>query len=174
MMKKIILITGFILIYSAVFAQKQQYRLVEGDVGASMPFGMPAIYGEQTVDIYPGLYGELRFNIPNRHLSVGTQLYLTGWTVTGYEVYTSNCHTTVFNAVFDYNFNEIKGFLLPFAGSGIGMASLNGDASLYISPRIGIEAWNRIRFSFGYNLTSGPYKGFVVKLGFVFGGGKKK
>jgi hypothetical protein len=173
-MKKIILFISFILIYSTAFAQKQQYKLVEGELGVSMPFGIPHVYGEQSTEIYPGLYGELRFNIPNRHLSVGTQLYIIGWTVTGYEVYEEKYNTIALNTVFDYNFNEIKGFLLPFIGSGIGLADLNRLSVLYISPRIGIEAWNRIRFSFGYNLTNRSYSGFVVKLGFVVGGGKKK
>jgi hypothetical protein len=172
-MKKIIFFTGFILFCSTAFAQKQQYRLVEGELGVSMPFGIPDVFGEQTEDIYPGLYGELRFNIPNRHLSIGTQLYLAGWEITGYgRKY--EYHTLAFNTVFDYNFNEIKGIFLPFAGSGIGLANLDGSSILFISPRIGVEVWNRIRFSFGYNLTAYSYKGFVVKLGLVFGGGKKK
>jgi hypothetical protein len=173
-MKKIILFTGFILIYSIMFAQKQQYKLVEGELGVAMPFGMPAVYGEQSTEIYPGLYAELRFNIPNTHLSIGNQLYLASWTVTGYETYTEKYSTVVFNTVYDYNFNEIKGVLLPFVGSGIGFGYLQKEAVLYISPRIGVEVWNRIRFSFGYNLTARSYSGFVVKLGFVFGGGKKK
>ncbi|MDR1182392.1 MAG: hypothetical protein LBL13_10495 [Bacteroidales bacterium] len=173
-MKKVILLTGFIVIYSAVFAQKQQYKLVEGELGLSMPFGMPATYGEESLEISPGLYGEIRFNIPNRHLSVGAQLYITGWTVTGYDTYTSKRNTIALNTVFDYNFNEIKGFLLPFAGFGIGLANLNESSELYISPRIGVEVWNRLRFSFGYNFTAYSYSGFVVKLGFVVGGGKKK
>jgi hypothetical protein len=172
-MKQIILLTGFIVIYSAAFAQKQQYRLVEGELGVSMPFGIPATYSEQSMEISPGLYGEIRFNIPDRHLSIGTQLYLAGWTVKGYDV-SNKRNTVALNTVFDYNFSEIKGFLLPFAGSGIGLASLNESSKLYISPRIGVEVWNRLRFSFGYNITNRLYSGFVVKLGFVAGGGKKK
>jgi hypothetical protein len=78
------------------------------------------------------------------------------------------------NTVFDYNFNEIKGVIMPFAGSGVGFVDLNGSAILFVSPRIGFEVWNRLRFSLGYNLTSRLYSGFVVKLGFVFGGGKQK
>ena len=173
-MKKIVLFIGFILIHSTVFAQKQQYKLVEGELGVSMPFGIPHVYGEQSMEIYPGLYGELRFNIPDRHLSIGTQLYITGWTVTGYDTHENKYNTIALNTVFDYNFNEIKGFILPFIGSGIGLANLNEDSELYISPRIGVEVWNRIRFSFGYNLTARSYSGFVCKLGFVIGGGKKK
>jgi hypothetical protein len=69
---------------------------------------------------------------------------------------------------------KIDNILLPFAGSGIGFASLKKSSRLYISPRIGFEVWNRIRFSVGYNWTAYSYSGFVVKLGFVIGGGKKK
>jgi hypothetical protein len=173
-MKKILLFIVFISIYSIVFAQKQQYRFVEGELGVSMPFGIPQVYGEQTTKLYPGLYGELRFNIPNRHLSIGTQLYLAGWEITGYDIYKRKCNTVALNTVFDYNFNEIKGIIMPFAGSGIGLADLNRSSTLFVSPRIGFEVWNRIRFSFGYNLTDRSYSGFVVKLGFVIGGGKKK
>jgi hypothetical protein len=173
-MQKIIFFISFIFICLNTVAQKDQYKLVEGELGVSMPFGMSATYGEETRELYPGLYGEIRFNIPDRHLSIGTQLYVTGWTVTGYETFTSKRNTVALNTVFDYNFNEIKGFLLPFAGSGIGLANLNESSELYISPRIGVELWNRLRFSFGYNWTVRSYDGFVVKLGFVVGGGKKK
>jgi hypothetical protein len=172
-MKKIALFMVFISIYSSLSAQTQQYRLVEGEFGVSLPFGMPKVYEEQSIDIYPGLYGEIRFNIPNRHLSIGTQLYITSWDIIALGM-TQNHHTSAFTTVFDYNFNEIKGFLLPFIGSGIGLASLDETAILYISPRIGVEVWNRVRFSFGYNLTDSSYSSFVCKLGFVFGGGKRK
>jgi hypothetical protein len=174
MMKKIILSIIFILAYSIIFAQKQEYKLVEGEFGVSMPFGIPKVYGEQTQELYPGLFAEIRFNIPNRHLSIGNQLYLAGWTVTGYEVFKDKYNIVALNTVFDYNFNEIKGIIMPFAGSGIGLADLNSASTLFISPRIGFEVWNRLRFSFGYNLTARSYSGFVVKLGFVFGGGKRK
>jgi hypothetical protein len=173
-MKKIFSFLCFIFICSTALAQKQQYKFAEGEFGVSMPFGMSAIYGEESREIYPGLYGEIRFNIPNRHLSIGAQLYLAGWTITGYDTYVSKRNTVALNTVFDYNFNEIKGFLLPFVGSGIGLANLNESSELYISPRIGVEVWNRVRFSFGYNYTARSYDGFVVKLGFVVGGGKKK
>jgi hypothetical protein len=174
-MKKVLLLIVFISAYSILFAQKQQYKLVEGELGISMPFGMRKIYGEQTIDRYPGLYGELRFNIPNRHLSIGNQVYITSWEVTGYEMYKTRYSTTVlFNTIFDYNFNEIKGFILPFAGAGIGMANINDYAKLYISSRIGLEFWNRARFSIGYNLTNIAGSSFVCKLGFVVGGGKQK
>jgi hypothetical protein len=109
------------------------------------------------MEIYPGLYGELRFNIPNSHLSIGNQLYITSWTVTGYETSKVKYSTVAFNAIFDYNFNEIKGILLPFAGSGIGLANLDKSSIFYVSPRIGVEVWNRLRFSFGYNLTARSY-----------------
>jgi hypothetical protein len=185
-MKKIILLTGFILIYSATFAQKQQYKLVEGELGGAMPFGWtttPLPTGVQSKGLGYGLYGELRFNLPNRHLSIGTQVCFwfagTIVTVTDYSTARYNSRECIAQGtVVDYNFNEIKGFLLPFVGSGIGLASVsdNDDASArpYISPRIGVEVWNRLRFSFGYNLTHYEYSGFIIKLGFVFGGGKKK
>jgi hypothetical protein len=173
-MKKIILFTVFISFYSIIFAQKQEYRLVEGEFGVSMPFGIPKVYNKQTQELYPGLYSEMRFNIPTRHLSAGIQLYVAGWTVTGHEMFESKYNTVTLNTVFDYNFNEIKGIIMPFAGSGIGFADLNSKATLFISPRIGFEVWNRLRFSLGYNLTARSYSGFVVKLGFVFGGGKLK
>ncbi|MDR3246970.1 MAG: hypothetical protein LBT50_11150 [Prevotellaceae bacterium] len=169
-MNRITLLIVFISLYSCLFAQ--QYKRVEGEIGLSLPFGIPKVYSKQSLEISPGAYLEIRFNIPNSHLSIGSQFYATSWIVKANDQ-KEKYHTYAMSTVFDYNFKEIKGFLLPFAGSGIGFGNLNNSSELFVSPRIGIECWNRVRFSFGYNLTSSSHSGFVCKLGFVIGGGKK-
>jgi hypothetical protein len=54
---RLIFVTTLTMILTCTFlsaqeTQKQQYRLVAGEPGVYLPFGMPKVCGGQTVDIY--------------------------------------------------------------------------------------------------------------------------
>ncbi len=84
-------------------------------------------------------------------------------------------------AVFDYYFHHGK-FLSAFVGTGLGLAQRNtissdidnsiGICPSYgpvISPRIGVELWNHVRFSIEARITQRDYNIAAFRIGYSFG-----
>ena len=179
MKTRVILIVAF---FSITFSSFGQYRMVEGEIGFGLPLYRSKLQDETNAIFAPSaIFGELRFNIPGSHFSPGVHIYIGGWEVNTSDNSTRKRNINAIMFVCDYNFNEIKNFIRPFTGFGIGNAQLfDGSLSTWtsgkfiISPRIGVEFWNRARLTLLYHITQKDYGSLNLNIGFVFGGGKIK
>ena len=186
-------IVSTIVYLSITFSSFGQYRMVEGEIGFGLPLYRAELQGETNATFLPSsIFGELGFNIPGSHFSPGVQIYIGGWEVDIPDYLGTSDDLTVRRGlrsimpVFDYNFNEIKNFIRPFAGFGIGYAQLeyetiwthvdnDSNGKIIFAPRIGVEFWSRARLTLSYHMTTiKDFNSLNLNIGFVFGGGKIK
>lgn len=164
----------------------------EGEVGAGIAFGADELNfdGNRTGATF---FAEGRYNIRRLPIDVGLQL---AGTIFHREA--DNAGELKFKswnvlAVADYNFRRCKNVSF-FAGFGAGYAALensapvvfdisapnwagfstqDGQGSFCFMPRVGVELFHRLRFTFDYKFQEKANRHFDFTAGFVFGGGRK-
>ena len=179
-----------ILVISALFVAF--FASAQAQVGRR-PFeaevGILGVYGLNKFDPFTGIYVAARHNFADVPFDLGMEYTNTDFSnKKGYHFFKNQCLKVVSN----YNFYKWKNFT-PFVGLGAGEAWFTMEYEYHIdrddyvkgqcfilSPRIGFEAFDHVRFTLEYDLYPGigqnrfKYSHHLeFKLGFAFGGGKK-
>jgi len=189
-MKKLLLLLVLFLI-PVVHLSAQNYnnvRLVEFELGMGPNIGNK--YNGAKSEIGGQFLAEIRLNMKESPIDAGLQLSLSFLSRKGTSTYyyDHSISHTILTTYVDYNFRKWKRMSL-FGGFGIGFAFVdNGydttipgsqddftvlDRSFLLSPRIGVEFFNRVRLTIDYKMLSKEYAYFGASVGFVFGGGYK-
>lgn len=182
-MKKLFIVFAMLISYLASAQTQVGRRPFEAEIGVN------ASYGLNHFDPFTGWYIAARYNYANIPFDLGMEYSNVSFYNKKKDNYYKNENIKV---VSNYNFYGIKNFT-PFVGMGAGMAwnefhdeYYNGDSvgryvkrSLILTPRVGFEVFDHVRFMVEYNLFptfGGHYKDshhLEFKLGIAFGGGKK-
>ena len=126
---------------------------------------------------------EIRYNLKRKQLSPGFQFTFSGWNRqphgegSGYHQ-----NAFVFLLTTDYNYTKISPKFTPFGGLGVGYSIIReweswtfnspynyNKSHFAISPRIGFEAFKRLRFTTEYMYLGHGNNFFNFRLGFVIG-----
>ncbi len=159
-------------------AQVRDVPLVEGGLSVGVMF--PSVNLFDTAG-YPGgqVAAELRFNTSSK-FDVGTQVSMSRFKQEGLFLNHPDV-VAIFtpSVLFDYNWRPSE-MMNMFVGAGFGFPfCVDGpDVAAYVSgfeafPRVGVEFYDRLRFTADYrvNFAGCGYAGFTI--GYVFGGRPK-
>lgn len=185
-MKRTVLIFAvFIMSVSLARAQqvdKRKVQAVEVEVAGGTGIGLYKLGFDQNRLMYTGR-AEVRYNFPSGAFDLGlgaqlSRLERTSVSVTPsqYDVFPS----WQLYFVGDYNWQTSNNLSL-FAGLAAGFSrwtQASGNAasivpdkwSPYIAPRVGLEAWNRLRVTVSANLMNKETSFVGLSLGYAFGG----
>lgn len=164
----------------------------EGEIGVGAIFGADKLNFDSN-RIGATFYAEGRYNLRRFPLDVGLQV--AGSIFHRDSDNAGNLEFRTWNvlAVSDYNFRQCKKVSF-FAGVGLGYAALDTSApivfdnstpnwagfstgdkkgSFCFMPRVGVELFHRLRFTFDYKFQEKANRHFDLTVGFVFGGGQK-
>jgi opacity protein-like surface antigen len=193
-MRKIILMAAVALTMAATGANAQNkyvdVKPFEFEVGVGMAAGGKSDGTKAT----PGaaLFIEGRYNIGSTPFDIGLQGYLGSYDRDGVMVGGQRLDMHIMPRLVtvygDYNFRQWRRVSL-FGGVGVGYAHVINqrqgetgfgigntvrDNFFAVTPRIGAEFFNHLRFTVDYKIISKDYSFFGVNLSFAFGGGVRK
>lgn len=164
----------------------------EGEIGVGLNFGSDKLNFDNS-RIGATFFAEGRYNFQRIPIDIGLQV--AGSIFHRDAKNAGNLEFKTWNvlAVTDYNFRRCKKVSF-FAGFGLGYAALDTSApirfdnsnpnwagfstgekkgSFCFMPRVGIELFHRLRFTFDYRLQEEANRHFDLSIGFVFGGGRR-
>jgi len=165
-------------------------RLVEFELGMGPNIGNK--YNGAKSEIGSHILAEIRLNMKESPIDAGLRFAIGSFDRKGTSSYLYDHilrHKTL-TTFADYNYRKLKSVSL-FGGLGIGLFFVDNEykstvesgpayhstlicRSAVLSPRIGVEFFNRVRLTAEYKLMKKEYATFGINLGFVFGGGYKK
>lgn len=189
---KIILFVLFIVTFCHLTAQNNNsiIRLVELELGMGPNFGNT--YNGARAEIGSHILSEIRLNLNRVPVDVGLRFAIGSFSRKGTSSYFYSHilrHKTL-TTYADYNYRKCRNVNL-FGGVGVGFSFIDNEykstigtgpanhstlicRSAVLSPRAGVEFFNRIRLTAEYKLMKKEYATFGINLGFVFGGGYRK
>lgn len=165
---------------------------LEGEIGVGAAFGGDKLNFDKN-RIGATFYAEGRYNMSRLPLDAGLQVSGSIFHRDSDNAGELEFKTWNIMAVSDYNFRRCKKVSF-FVGVGLGYAVLDNSApvafddsepnwagfstgdksgSCCFMPRVGMELFHRLRFTFDYKLQEKANRHFDLTVGFVFGGGKR-
>ena len=186
MKKTLLMVLALALPFMCGNAQEQNKRMfqaVEVEVGGGLGIGLDKMGYERNHLIY-SLKGEVRYNFPSGAFDIGLGAQAVRFDrsspgVMQYDAYVCSPSYQLY-LVGDYN-KRLNNQMTLFGGLGAGVSfwtqtsaysiSVAPDKlSPYVAPRIGIEAWNRLRFTVSVNIMNKETSFVGFSLGYAFGG----
>lgn len=170
---------AFFLFIPATLCLSQSINWEVANVG--LTFGNANDKNGNTVRDQPGLSlgTAIHLNILKSRLSPGIEFTYSGWnrhTPSGVNAFHQK--SFILQGILDYNFISKNRWIRPFMGIGVGVSRIKATAKSdgyadsktthpAISPRVGMELFNKIRLTAEYKYQ-GKYNSFFdLKLGFV-------
>lgn len=169
-----------------------EVRRFEGEIGVGINFGADKLNFNSN-RIGATFFAEGRYNLQRLPIDVGLQIAGSIFHRDADNAGNLEFQTWNVLAVTDYNFRRCNKVSF-FAGFGLGYTALDtsgpirfdnsnpnwagfstGDkkGSFCFMPRVGVELFHRLRFTFDYKLQEKTNRHFDLTVGFVFGGGRK-
>lgn len=185
MKKTFLFLLAVIMSVSLGYAQqidKRKVQAVEAEIAVGTGIGMYKLGFDQNRLMLIGR-GEVRYNFPSGAFDLGLGAQITRMeraslsvTPSRYDVFPS----WQLYVVGDYNWQTSNNLSL-FAGLAAGVSrwtQASGNAtsvvpdkwSPYIAPRVGLEAWNRLRVTVSANIMNKETSFMGLSLGYAFGG----
>jgi len=179
LMKKWLFICSFVFFTNNLFSQSFEWEIINAGLAFGFPDDKVGFYNPEGGAMTFGT--AVRYNLKEKPLSVGFDFTFSGWNkyshVDASKDYHLNAH--VFLLTTGYNYTNISPKFTPFGGFGIGCVvmreweysnpEIRFNTHFALSPRIGFEAFKRLRFTTEYMYLGNGNNFFNFKLGFVIG-----
>ena len=152
-----------------------EVRRFEGEIGVGINFGADKLNFNSN-RIGATFFAEGRYNLQRLPIDVGLQIAGSIFHRDADNAGNLEFQTWNVLAVTDYNLRRCNKVSIRFDNSNPNWAGFStGDkkGSFCFMPRVGVELFHRLRFTFDYKLQEKANRHFDLTVGFVFGGGRK-
>ena len=180
-MKKYLFIFLFAFLTNNLFCQSFEWEIINVGLASGFPEGKDGYYNPN--DGAMTLGSAVRYNLKDKQLSTGFDFTFSGWNRYSPDTRPSyHQNAFVFLLTTDYNYTKSHPKFIPFAGIGLGYSLIrerelwgfsdtaNFDKSHFAaSPRVGFEAFKRLRFTAEYMYLGNRNNFLNFRLGFVIG-----
>ena len=165
---------------NAQVIQKRSIQAVETEIAGGVGVGFNKMGFDQNQLAY-SIKGEIRYNTPSGAFDFGLGAQLVRLDRLSYDTQHHDAFPSwQVYAAGDYNW-RINDYLTLFCGLAAGVSRWTQTSayslsitpnkwSPYIAPRVGIEAWNRLRFTITASIMNKETSFIGLSLGYSFGG----
>lgn len=160
--------------------QKRKVQAVEGEIAGGAIIGLNKV-GYEVNHLGYVLRGEIRYNFPSSAFDLGLGSQFARFNRSSSESHQYAAYSSIqLYIVTNYNWrmNDRFNCFFGVAGgascwtitSGYSISMAPNKWSPYFSPRIGVEVWNRLRFTISLNISNKESNFVGINLGYTFGG----